>query len=177
MYQRKKLRLTGYDYSQSGYYFITICTKDRKKILCEIVSDREGDDGDIVPHIVPTKIGRIIIEHWNNMNFLSENVQTDQFCIMPDHIHGIIIIKNQEPNEIKKIYGFETGEKQGRRSIPGLIKGFKSATTRLYKGGELWQRSYHDHIIRSEGEYQRICAYIRNNPYQWLSKNNVDKGR
>ena len=116
---------------------------------------------------------------------------------MPNHIHGIIEITGQDPIGIQKgRYGFETveqislncegrdenmgerpvqeWERRGRRSLPGLIKDFKSVTTRLYKREEndlriesLWQSSYYDEIIRDEDHYGAVWEYIENNPLKW----------
>jgi len=102
---------------------------------------------------------------------------------MPNHIRGIIVITGQESLEFQKgRYGFESieslemkGERRGRRSLQGLIKDFKSVTTRSYKGEvndpgikSLWQSSYYDVIIRNEEHYQYVCEYIENNPVRWI---------
>jgi len=151
--QRKNIRLKKYDYSQAGYYFITICTKDKMTILGEIV----GADDPVCPHAVmkANKFGTIVSECWNRINDIYDNVKTDAFCLMPNHIHGIIVIA-------------EGG--QGRPPLPKIIQGFKSVTTRMcfkYDLKTIWQRSYYEHIIRSEQEYQEICKYIDNNPMTW----------
>lgn len=167
--QRKSLRLKGYDYSQSGYYFVTICTQEKRKILCKIV----GDDA----HVVPYAIGEKVINCWNNISQVNKNIKTDLFCLMPNHIHGIIIIENSEcQNNIKKEkkYGFEEAERWGHRSLHGIIRDFKSVTTRFYNKmvdeslkNTLWQKSYYEHIIRHERELQMIREYINNNPLEW----------
>ena len=94
-------------------------------------------------------------ECWNRINDIYDNVKTDAFCLMPNHIHGIIVIA-------------EGG--QGRPPLPKIIQGFKSVTTRMcfkYDLKTIWQRNYYEHIIRSEQEYQEICKYIDNNPMTW----------
>ncbi|NLB88370.1 MAG: hypothetical protein GX790_03970 [Syntrophomonadaceae bacterium] len=99
--QRKRLRLKDYDYSQSGYYFITICTHGKRKILCDIV----GEDS----LVIPSAIGKIVSDCWNNISKLNDTIKTDLFCLMPNHIHGIIIIENSNQNiKINKKFGFET---------------------------------------------------------------------
>lgn len=174
LHDRKLHRLKGYDYSQNGAYFVTICTLNRKNFLCNIV----GNDA----LVVPTPIGNKVIECWNNIEKLNENIIVDKYCLMPNHIHGIIVISGQEPLEFQKgRHGFETveqmdldRERRGRRSLQGLIKDFKSVTTRFYKQLEddssiksLWQASYYDEVIRNEGHYTRVLDYIDQNPMRW----------
>lgn len=133
--------------------------------------------------VVPTPIGAKLIECWKNIEKLNDNIFVENFCLMPNHIHGIIVITGQESLEFQKgRYGFESieslemkGERRGRRSLQGLIKYFKSVTTRSYKGEvndpgikSLWQSSYYDVIIRNEEHYQYVCEYIENNPVRWI---------
>lgn len=165
--RRKLLRLKDYDYSQAGYYFVTICVQDRKEVLGKIV----GNDA----LVVPSPIGEKVIDCWNNISKFNENVETDIFCLMPNHIHGIIIIENDnEDVEFEKKYGFETAERRGRRSLQGIIKDFKSITTRYYNSlvddslkNTLWQKSYYERVIRDDKELQGLREYIYNNPLQW----------
>lgn len=95
---------------------------------------------------------------------------------MPNHVHGIIILNNRA-KDIKndKVYGFEINEELGHLSLPGVIRDFKSVTTRYYNKlveeslkNTLWQKSFHDHIIRNEQELQNIREYISNNAAKWL---------
>ena len=166
--ERKRLRLKDYDYAQAGYYFVTICTENRRRILW----DHVGNDA----LIVPSEIGSKVVECWNNIALLNENIEIDVFCLMPNHIHGIIIIENQLPEIVcKKKYGFETTERRGRRSLQNIIRDFKSVTTRHYNKlvsmelkNTLWQRSYYEHIIRDEQDLNDIREYIGNNPEKWL---------
>ncbi len=153
--QRKNVRLKEYDYSQAGYYFITICTHNKMGIFGEIV----GADNHVCQQAVmkANRIGRIVYECWNRMNDIYDNVKTDAFCLMPNHIHGIVVIS-------------EGG--QSRPPLPKIIQGYKSVTTRMcfkYNLKTIWQRNYYEHIIRSELEYQEICKYIENNPLNWAA--------
>ncbi|MDD4146691.1 MAG: transposase [Clostridia bacterium] len=94
---------------------------------------------------------------------------------MPNHIHGIIIIKNMDKElKIEKNHGFEISERRGRRSLQGVIKDFKSVSTRFYNKmveeslkNKLWQKSYYERIIRGERELREIREYIDNNPRKW----------
>lgn len=110
--RRKQLRLKDYDYSQAGYYFITICTKDRLNLFGKIVG---ADDPVRLPVMDLNEIGQIVCECWGKTNEIYNNVKTDSYCIMPNHIHGIILI----------------GEAGGQSHPPlqKIIKGFKSVTT------------------------------------------------
>lgn len=172
--QRKNVRLKDYDYSQSGYYFITICTQNRENILCEIPVGDVAHDVPLNTIFEATLIGSKIIECWNNISLLYENIKTDEFCLMPNHIHGIIIINKPQDKPLKteKKYGFEND--QGNNSLQSIIRGFKSITTRYYNTmvGEserntLWQKSYYEHIIRNEAELHKTREYIINNQLKW----------
>ena len=166
--QRKSNRLKNYDYSQTGYYFVTICTFGRKNILGNI---NVGNCALTVPSI----IGEKVIECWNNISRLNDNINIDSFCLMPNHLHGIIVLNNRVENiKNNKVYGFEVKEEKGHRSLHGVIRDFKSVTTRHYNKlvdeplkNTLWQKSFHDHIIRNEQELQNIREYISNNAAKW----------
>ncbi len=127
---RRSHRLREFDYGQYGYYFVTVCTNHRKPLLSKIIgSDTTapnpssnmivGNDALVVPpSTVPTPLGEKVLECWQNIERLNENVELDKFAMMPNHIHGIIIIKNTEPiNPVDKIYGFEIAERRGLYSL------------------------------------------------------------
>ena len=175
--KRKTIRIKDYDYSNEGMYFITICTKNKIPMLSNIIFDTVGNDA----LVVPNKIGNIIDECWKNIETQNENIFINEYVIMPNHIHGIIEIKNQKERELKieKRYGFEVEERRGRRSLQSILKDFKSVTTRKYNKivNMLWQKSYYEHIIRNEKEYYEIVKYIKNNPLKWIynnEKNDLD---
>ena len=94
---------------------------------------------------------------------------------MPNHLHGIIVLHNEEESsKTIKRYGFETAERWGHRSLPSIIRDFKSVTSRYYnktvdesQKNSLWQKSYYEHVIRNELELQEIRIYIVNNPLKW----------
>jgi REP element-mobilizing transposase RayT len=139
--KRKQNRLQNYDYSGDGYYFITICTQNHAQILCEIV----GDDA----HIVPTPFG-IITE-----KYIKSIVGIDKYVIMPNHIHLIIKIDNGT-----------MWASSPTQSISQLIKSFKILVTKEI-GKPIFQRSFHDHVIRNENDYLKIWNYIDENPAKW----------
>ncbi len=155
---RRLHRLKSYDYSQSGYYFITVCTKFRRKILSDVSCTNE---------IIPTDLGQSVIQVWNNINNTYENIKTDYFCLMPIHIHGIIIIRNQSVHV--------TEDERGRRSsLDDIVRALKSITTREFNKSvpehdknNLWQLSFYDEVIKSEDMLYEERKYINENPKTW----------
>ncbi len=145
--KRKPTRLKDYDYSRAGVYFITICTKGREQVLSEIV----GDDAHIVPQNKLTEIGRICDKYINNINVKYENVKIVKYVIMPDHIHMIVILHGTMWASSPTI------------NIENIVRSFKIMVTKEI-GKSIWQRSYHDHIIRNEDDYKEKRQYIENNP-------------
>ena len=161
--QRKQHRLQGYDYSKNGYYFVTICTHNRKCILATVGNAVPG----VPQKMIPTEIGKIGLNAWNKMSEIDDNIKTDWFCLMPNHIHGIIIIKNQPATN-------DETERRGRHSLHSIVRGFKSTVTRDYnkivsekEKNELWQKSFYDEIIRNQFAYDEISKYIFENPMKW----------
>jgi REP element-mobilizing transposase RayT len=182
-HKRTSIRLKGYDYSQPGYYFITICTKNRECIFGIIEYNK----------VLLNNIGEMVRRWWLELRIKYENIHLDGFVVMPNHIHGILIVSDNEigvganlrvrPNKIND--NLEKG--QTRRSAPTLgdvIRWFKTMTTNEYikyvkqNGwkpieGKLWQRNYYDHIIRKKEDLNKIRQYIKYNPANWeLDKNN-----
>ena len=169
METRKHNRLKGYDYSQNGYYFITICTVEKSKILCDIsvgancVRPELCSPGTVFarncvrpelccPKTTFSKIGKIVDENINILNNIYETVRVDKYVIMPNHIHLIVVIQN--------------GRTQFAPTVSRIIKQFKGKITKQV-GFCIWQKSFYDHIIRDEKDYLRIWEYIENNPYKW----------
>jgi len=148
---RKKLRLQGYDYSNAGYYFITICIEDEHEILGLV-----GDAHPGVPCIELTETGKIVTQYIKNIPNHYDNIKIDKYVVMPNHIHMIIVITDGTP-------GCASPTKS---MLAKITNAFKSLTTRKF-GKSIWQRGYHDHIIRSENEYLRIWQYIDENPAKW----------
>ena len=140
--QRKQNRLQNYDYGQNGAYFITICVKQRKPILSNIV----GDDA----HIVPKKYGYIFEKYVRNVS------EIEKYVIMPDHVHFIIRIEN----------GSMWASTPTKR-VDNIVRSLKILTTKEI-GESIFQRSYYDHVIRNEQDYREIWHYIENNPRKWI---------
>ena len=185
---RRSIRLKGYDYSQAGAYFITICTQKRECLFGEI-SDRK---------MVLNHAGNMIQTVWDTLRVRFTNAELDEFVVMPNHIHGIVVLthtrtRTGDPCVRPEITGDHTPGKYpiqgdhkdrpyGYGTLPDTIgrifQAFKSITTHEYTTGvkqlgwqsfpgRLWQRNYWGHIIRDEMELNWIREYIRTNPFQW----------
>lgn len=193
--QRKSIRLKGYDYSQAGLYFITICCQDR---VCRF--------GDVVNgEMVLNELGQIAHDEWIKLSNRFSNFEIDVFQIMPNHMHGIILLNNASvgagftpaqydldtpnnldtPNEsnIRSTVRVAPTQNDDIRAtektaptISDIVGAYKSLVFNgclsIYKSknvrmGKLWQRNYYEHIIRDEQSYQRISQYIINNPAKW----------
>ena len=148
---RKPVRLKGYDYSTSGAYFITICTKERAELLSKIIV---GDDAHIVPKNQLSDYGLICDKYINSINIKYENVSVDKYVIMPNHIHLIIFLHGT------------MWASSPTMNIESIIRSFKTLVTKEI-GNPIWQRSYHDHIIRGEKDYLKIWEYIDTNVIKW----------
>jgi REP element-mobilizing transposase RayT len=165
-YRVEPARLTGYDYSSPGWYFITICTKNRVQYFGEIITVETPDPGVSLSQtakIQLSEIGQIADKYWNEIPVHFPHVNLDAFQIMPDHIHGIIQITAAETPES----GVPT-----HPAIGIMINLFKRACTIETRNAQLkfaWQTRFHDHIIRDDDELQRIRDYIRNNPKNWVN--------
>ena len=171
---RKEIRMKNFDYSRNGLYFITICTKDRTPYLSEI---RGVGDGVLdVPKIKIKKYGEYVKEQINEINSVYEKIKIIKYVIMPDHVHMIIYIFDDN-----KMFGVNGGTSRTpsptNQSIPSLISVFKRFVNKK-TGNDIWQRCYYDRIIRNEREFLEICDYIENNPLNWINnKFNLNKWR
>lgn len=177
--QRKQLRLKGYDYSQCGSYYITICTQNRSCLFGDV---RYGE-------IVLNDYGKIVQNEWCKTGEIRENIFVEDFIVMPNHIHGIIRVDddatkghmqcgNRGDGDVKNghMQCAPTGNSFGgsvSNSISTIVKLFKSTTTRQIKQirnaskSSIWQRGFYDHIIRDEDDLNRIREYIFTNPAKW----------
>ena len=179
--KRKSTRLQGLDYSSTGAYFITICTHNRENILSNIVwAIDEGMRGSSkqenircsvgalheAPVIELSKRGLIIKNVVDNLPD-SLNVKIDKYIIMPNHIHIIAIIK--EENKIRAIRESPLQVRSVISKAVGYIKMNASKEIhRIYGNTTVWQRGFHDHIIRDREDYERHVRYICENPQNWM---------
>lgn len=174
---RQSIRLSNYDYSQKGSYFLTLVTQDRLHLFGKI---EEGK-------MILNSVGKIVEEEWKKTLELRSNITLGEFIIMPDHMHMIITIHSQ----IKSITTEEwiySNPKSPSHTIGAIIRGFKGASTKkinlfLNSTGELpfatttefyknkiFQRNYYEHIIRNQQDFNRIEKYILDNPKNWKKK-------
>ena len=184
--QRKSIRLRNFDYSSQGLYFITICIHNHLCLLGDIVNGK----------MVLNDAGKMIKKWLMKIPERFKNTTLDEYQIMPNHLHGIIVITGQMDNSPVGA-GFMPARKSGfmparsnratTRVAPtggntitlgNIIGAFKSLTTHEYINGvknkkwqpfnkRLWQRNYYEHIIRNENDLNEIREYIKNNPQMW----------
>ena len=144
--------MTHYDYSQSGAYFVTVCTKDRKCLLGTIV----GGDAHIAPHMELSSAGIVVEKYLRSIPGLGE------YVIMPNHVHMILHISASNILQGPMWASAPTGA-----NIPALIRSWKILVSKEL-GASIWQRSYYDHIIRNERDYLIRVQYIQENPAKWF---------
>lgn len=157
-YKSHSRRLRHWDYSTPGGYFVTICTHLRKPFFGTI----EDDEMNLSP------IGEIIDQEWEKTAILREAVELDEYAIMPNHLHGIIMIK---PLVETPQRGVSVSEDMKAVTLGTIISQFKSACTRriqaVCKSNFAWQSRFYDHIIRDDIDLRRIRKYIQENPRKW----------
>ena len=162
---RKPNRLKGYDYRNQGAYFVTICTHKRYEIFGQIpVGEGLALPADIdtnIPIIQLSDYGKIAENEITKIEQHYDCVFTNCFVIMPNHVHLIIYLLDNAGKA-----GVDAGRASPSPTLGNVIGGYKSGVSRLC-GFPVWQRSFHDHIIRNEDEYNKIAAYIENNPITW----------
>ena len=150
IHHRRSIRLKGYDYSQPGSYFVTICIWKKECLLGYIYKHK----------MILNTSGEVVQFNWFNLTKVYPYINLDTFVIMPNHIHGIIEIKDDD--KYKKRHG-----------LPEIIRGLKTFSARRInqlrkiKGVPVWQRGYYEHIIRNEKSLNNIREYIVNNPLNW----------
>lgn len=156
---RKSLRMPGYDYRLSGYYYVTLCTGNRQCLFGEVIGGEMRLNG----------AGKMVQEMWIDIPNHYDGFDIDDFVVMPNHLHGILVRQ------------VSLGTAQGSTppfSLFELMRNFKSITTLFYMRGvgqgrfkpfekKLWQRSYYEHVIRNDDGLGRIRKYIMDNPSKW----------
>ena len=160
---RKSNRIPEYDYSQVGAYFVTICSHNRKHIFGNIVGDAACKDAKhpvSVPHCELSKHGKIVNKYINNISTANPNVSVDCYVIMPNHVHLLLCIHRQHNN------GTPRAASPTKSVLAKTINALKGLATKE-AGVPLWQRSFHEHVVRDEKDYLRIWQYIENNPHNW----------
>jgi len=189
IHHRRSIRLQGYDYSQNGAYFITLCAQDRKPIFGKIVNGE----------MQLSQFGIIVRDEWLKTSEMRKNIEMDEFIVMPNHFHGIIVIDDGGWARLEMNGAADLGtgtestgtvhraptpaiERFGKptsNTIPTIIRGFKAAVTKqintiqinagVYNMPErIWQKNYYEHVIRSEASLNKIREYIMSNPLNWI---------
>ena len=170
IHKRKSIRLKEYDYSQPGEYFITICTHDKKCAFGETVEEK----------IILSPIGIIAKKCWEEIPEHFPNVRLDEHVIMPNHVHGIVIIEGRDLiNQIPTRNNFPL-MKNPKVTLGKIIRSYKARSAKyIHDSGYVdfqWQSLFYDWIVRSEKELDNIRDYIINNPPQWsLDEENPNK--
>ncbi|KAA3642286.1 MAG: transposase [Chloroflexi bacterium] len=169
---RKTIRLQNYDYAQGGAYFITICTWQREMLFGEIT----GGEMTLNP------LGHIVQEEWQRTEQLRPYITLDQFIVMPNHVHGILFIVENQPNvgaqRAAPLHNTSQNPNVKSKSLGAIVRAFKSAATRRINrmnstpGSPVWQRGYWDRIIRNGKELHNTRQYILNNPLNWTDDEN-----
>lgn len=160
VHHRRSIRLQGYDYAQAGAYFVTICTQDRECSFGNIVDGK----------MRLNNLGEVVAESWQWLAIRYRHVELDEWIVMPNHFHGILVIVNECRSGSRTAPTTDVGK---RKPLGRLIGAFKTVSTkrinelRCTPAIPVWQRDFHEHIIRDEDELSRIRAYIINNPLQW----------
>jgi REP element-mobilizing transposase RayT len=155
--KRKQNRLRGYDYGRAGYYFITICANERAEFFWEASSMRSVG-ADIIRPFSPilSLYGCFVEEAIQDISRHYDGVVVDKYVVMPNHVHMILILACRSGRMISA----------PTKAIPTIVGQMKRAVSKM-AGFPIWQKGYHDHIIRSEADYRRIWEYIDTNPAKW----------
>ncbi|RLD55589.1 MAG: transposase [Bacteroidetes bacterium] len=168
---RKTPRMQNWDYTQNAAYFITICTANRENYFGEIIDDK----------MILSPTGILADVFWHEIKNHAKFVELDEFVVMPNHIHGILILNNpigtghalslsnaNAPSQ--PLTGENRFQNIGKNSVSAIIGSYKSAVTKHANRLKLpneWQTRFHDHIIRNDDDFDRIKNYIANNPKNW----------
>ena len=147
MEKRKANRIKNYDYSQNGAYFVTICTKGHKCILGNVGANC------VRPQL--SQMGMVVEAEIAQLSMTYDGIHVDSYVVMPNHVHMVIVIDAQG-----------SGRTQFAPTLSRIVKQWKGAITKKL-GCPIWQKGFHDHVIRNEAAYPMITEYIQNNPAQW----------
>ncbi|MEW6325035.1 MAG: transposase [Nitrospirota bacterium] len=180
---RRSIRLHGFDYGQAGAYFVTVCTKNRESLFGNVAGGE----------MVLNQAGEIVRDEWMHTWDIRPDVWPDYFMVMPNHFHAIVAIVRND-RDVSKCRGVlqyapttdrirgDTADRIRLASpsctLGAIVRGFKSATTtrinqmRATPGMPVWQRNYHERIIRKPAEMARIREYIAMNPANWATDEN-----
>lgn len=162
-HRRRSTRLRDYDYTTAGAYFLTLVTHERAALFGRVI------DGEM--HLSP--LGYLVEREWLRSETLRHEIELGEFVVMPNHLHGVVLLRDDVSGAALSQSPSHTGLRRPSRSVSSFVAGFKATTTRLINetrsspGHKVWQRNYHDRVIRNEREYDAIRAYIVDNPLNW----------
>ncbi|MEW6526127.1 MAG: transposase [Spirochaetota bacterium] len=163
IHNRRSIRLKGYDYSQIGAYFVTICTHNREFLFGNI------SDGKMILN----DYGKIVEQCWYDLPNHYNNIELHEFVVMPNHFHGIISIVTTDNTPVGAIHESPLQLQRRKMLLPKIIGRLKMNTAKQINiirntpGIPVWQRNYYEHIIRDDESFYRISKYIINNPINW----------
>ena len=158
--RRNTLRLQGFDYTQLGAYFVTICTRNRECFLGEVGNGK----------MRLNDAGRLVKTVWDELPRHYPHIQLDAYIIMPNHVHGIVWLTRGAG---LKPAPTNTNDDKARHGLPEIVRAFKTFSARRINslrrtvGTPLWQRNYYEHVIRNDESLNRIRQYIMDNPSRW----------
>ncbi len=149
------MRLENFDYNSQGAYFITICTKDKKKLLGYIVGAGVLD----CPKNILSQHGKIADKYIKQLDSFYDNISVDKYVIMPNHIHLLITVSENGQSGTP-------APTKANSSVAKFVSTFKRFANKEY-GHNIWQSRYYDHIIRNQNDFADIGKYIDDNPHKW----------
>ena len=168
-HHRRSIRLPKYDYSQSGVYFVTICTYQKQCLFGDIKQEK----------MILNQIGKIVVQEWLKSSEIRSELQLHEWIIMPNHIHGIVVITSnyQDMKYHKDAINNEGASlaplQRKPKSLSTFVWGFKSAVTKRIKSlcvddnVRVWQKNYYESIVQDEKQLNNIRQYIIDNPQKW----------
>jgi len=172
--RRGSIRLEGYDYASPGAYFVTFCTAHRKPLFGRMAGDR----------MVENRNAKAVRRCWSDLPYHYPHVRLDAFVVMPDHVHGIVVLGNARRTDSDRAGDARAGSKPAptrggtttrpgvRHGLPEVVRALKTLSARQINaargtpGAAVWQRHYYERIIRDAHALKRIREYIRTNPQQ-----------
>lgn len=158
--RRQSIRLKDYDYSASGAYFVTICTYERACLLGDVIEEQ----------VHFSEFGRIVSDVWNRLPEHYGNLELDAFVVMPNHVHGIMLLDDEQRAGSKLRFDKPAPTHAALSEIVRAFKTFSSRACNAVRGTTgkpFWQRSFYEHIIRDEVSLNKIREYILSNPASW----------
>ena len=163
---RRSIRLPGYDYRQAGVYFVTLCTNQMASLFGAM------NDGEMIP----SELGQLVVKEWQHMSTVRRNVKLDHYVLMPNHFHALVVIDDCQGNDLAGCTSAQSSKESHTLqsgSLGAIIGQFKLAVGRqarrrkLHPRHPIWQRNYHEHIVRNEASLNDIRKYIIDNPARW----------